>query len=142
MSDAYINTVKSVFAESTLWRELQFEIREVNDEHVQTQMGPTSFSTFRGSYIGPALVAFAEHTAGLLAAYTPDPNINPQSTKASVVCTQMNINFIASAQEGAILGEATWLRRGRRQSLLTTQLHDQTGRLLLHMVSTHVPAIA
>ncbi len=135
----YIEFAENVPALKLLYRQLGFGFLRLDETHAVAEMKSTPFTTNDGFFVGTALMAFTEHSAGLLPGFA---EWDGESVSPATLMTQLNVNILSGSQADHLVSETVWVRRGRRQSVVETRVTDPDGRLVLQATSTHVPTSA
>lgn len=90
-----------------------------------------------GTVHAGALVWFADVVATRAAAN--GEVIGPQGQGFPLAVT-LSAQLLANRREGVLHASATIIRRGRRITVIRTEVRDEAGELLLDFTSTHTPA--
>ncbi|MDF2231021.1 PaaI family thioesterase [Albimonas sp. CAU 1670] len=56
------------------------------------------------------------------------------------VAVTLNAQLLSNRNDGVLMGEATWVKKGRRVSTVRTLVSGPDGKVLLDLTSTHVSA--
>jgi 1,4-dihydroxy-2-naphthoyl-CoA hydrolase len=53
---------------------------------------------------------------------------------------QISVNLLRNTNEGGVISESRFIHRGRSMVVVESKVHDEAGRLLCTVTSTHVPS--
>ena len=68
--------------------------------------------------------------------YSVNPTHAPDGP--ATVTAQVNIHLMRKTAGGTVRAEARWVHKGRRTMVVETRVHDEQGKLLMLMTSTHL----
>ena len=118
--------------------EIEFFIEDRQEDHVTSRMPvtPGMLNPFGVVHAG-AMVWLADVTATVLArgAFESGPN-----GKGFPLAIDLHAALLRNTKSGSLLAEASFVRRGRRVSVVRTRVTAEDGDLLVEMTTTHVPA--
>jgi len=84
-----------------------------------------------------ALVWLADVTASILVLESLPAEVRGQNFPLAI---DLHTSLFGNQKEGDIFAESTFVRRGRRVSVIRTRILGSTDKLLAEVTSTHVPA--
>ena len=84
-----------------------------------------------GVVYATALVFIADLAATGLVAFN--------SSEPPLLAIDLHASFVSNQASGEVRAEARYVRRGRRVSVIRTQITGDDGKLLAEITSTHVP---
>jgi 1,4-dihydroxy-2-naphthoyl-CoA hydrolase len=109
---------------------LGIELSELGPEEVRGRMTwAPERCTMAGMLHGGALMAMAD-TVGAVCAFL---NLPPETTTATI---ESKTNFLRAVREGHVDAVARPLHVGRTLMVVQTELHDDRGRRVAHVVQT------
>ncbi|MBI2849916.1 MAG: PaaI family thioesterase [Chloroflexi bacterium] len=118
--------------------EIEFFIEDRQEDHVTSRMPvtPGMLNPFSVVHAG-AMVWLADVTATVLArgAFEPGPN-----GKGFPLAIDLHAALLRNTKSGNLLAEASFVRRGRRVSVVRTRVTSEDGKPLIEMTTTHIPA--
>jgi 1,4-dihydroxy-2-naphthoyl-CoA hydrolase len=117
---------------------LDFTIQERSDDHVVGVMPvqPGMLNPYGVVHAG-ALLWFADVCATMLALGGADARPGGSGFPLAI---QLSAAFLGNQQDGVLEARATFVKRGRRVSVVRTTVCGASGRLLADVTTTHVPA--
>lgn len=112
--------------------------READAEHCVMEM-PMSGNVRQGTGVfaaGP-LMQLADVGATILYQEAYGAPDKPAPFPLSI---QISVNLLRNTDRGKAISESRFLHRGRTMCVVESKVHDEQGRLLCVVTSTHVPA--
>lgn len=118
--------------------EIEFTILEHGHERVVGEMPiqPGIVNPFGVTHAG-ALLWFADVCATVLAAGTTD--FVPRAGDFPLGIT-LNAHFAANQTQGTLRATSTFVKRGRRLTIVRTTITGDGGKLIADVTTSHVPA--
>jgi 1,4-dihydroxy-2-naphthoyl-CoA hydrolase len=125
-------------SDRTLNGQIEFDITGVSETEAEGEMTVTDgvLNPFGTIHAG-ALVWFADVVATNLVLGGEQPQEGMHNFPVAVT---LNAQLLANRREGLLTATARWVRRGRRISIVRTEVCDAEGKVLLDLTSTHVGA--
>ena len=118
--------------------EIEFSIEDRQEDHVTSRMPvtPGMLNPFGVVHAG-AMIWLADVTATVLAreAFETGPN-----GKGFPLAIDLHAVLLRNTKSGSLQAEASFVRRGRRVSVVRTRVTGENGDLLIEITTTHVPA--
>ena len=118
--------------------ELEFFIEERSEDCVVSRMPivPGALNPF-GTIQAGAMLWMADVTATVLAIGSAQLGEKGQGFPLAI---NVNANLLSNQRGGEILAEARFVKKGKRVTVVRTQVTGDKGRLLAEVTTTHVPA--
>jgi 1,4-dihydroxy-2-naphthoyl-CoA hydrolase len=119
--------------------DIEFFIEERSEDFVVSRM-PTSKGTLNpfGTIHAGAMLWLADVTATVLA--IGDTQIGDKG-QGFPLAINLNANLLGNQRGGVIRAEARFVRKGKRVTVVRTQVTGDDGKLLAEVTTNHVPAI-
>ena len=118
--------------------QIEFTIEEQNEEVVVSQMPVTpGICNPYGTVHAGAMVWFADVTATILAM---GGQASPEDAQNFQLAIDIHTTLMRNQREGVLRAEARFVKKGRRVSVVRTQVTGENGRLLAEVTTTHIPA--
>src|SRR5262245_18575311 len=124
---------------STAYRgEIEFLIEQVSPERATARMPVTAgiLNPFGTVHAG-AILWFADVTATRLA--LGDARLGAEG-QGFPLAIDLHATLIGNVREGELRAEATFVRKGKRVTVVRTKVTDGADRTLLEVTTTHIPA--
>lgn len=117
---------------------IAFDIVEAGAERAVAtmQVTPAMLNPFGTVHAG-AMIWFADVTATICA--IGDTTIGPKG-EGFPLAVDLHTVLAANERDGVLTATATPVRRGRSLIVIRTDVTGESGRLLISMTTTHVPA--
>jgi uncharacterized protein (TIGR00369 family) len=118
--------------------EIEFFIEERKENCVVSRMPITqgALNPFGTIHAG-AMLWLADVTATVLAIGKAELGEKGQGFPLAI---NLNANLLGNQRGGEIRAEARFIRKGRRVTVVRTQVTGENGRLLAEVTTNHVPA--
>ena len=118
--------------------QIEFTIEEQSQDVVISTMPVTpGICNPYGTVHAGAMIWFADVTATLLAM---GGAVSPQDAQNFQLAIDLHTTLMGNQREGVLRAEARFVKKGRRVSVVRTQVTGENGRLLAEVTTTHVPA--
>ena len=120
--------------------QIEFTIEEQNEEVVISHMPitPGNCNPYGTVHAG-AIIWFADVTATVLAM---GGQSSPEDAQNFQLAIDLHTTLMSNQREGVLQAEARFVKKGRRVSVVRTQVTGSNGRLLAEVTTTHIPAKA
>lgn len=117
---------------------LRFSITECDDDVARGRMsiGAEMLNPFGTVHAG-ALVWFADVVATRFALGATAVGTRGEGFPLALT---LNAQLLGNRNSGVLVAEARAVRRGRRVTVVRTEVRDESGKVLLDLTSTHMPA--
>ena len=118
---------------------LEFFIEERKEDRVTSRMPvtPGALNPF-GTIQAGAMIWLADVTATVLAIGGMEIGENGEGFPLAI---NIYTNLLGNQRDGEIRAEARFVRKGKRVSVIRTQVTGTGGRLLAEVTTNHVPAV-
>jgi 1,4-dihydroxy-2-naphthoyl-CoA hydrolase len=117
---------------------IAFDIVEQQPERVVAKMPVTDgIRNPFGTVHAGAILWFADVTATVLALTASE--VKPDGS-GFPLALNLNAQLLGNVRDGELTATATFVRRGRRISVVRTAVTDAAGRLLVDVTTNHMPA--
>jgi 1,4-dihydroxy-2-naphthoyl-CoA hydrolase len=117
---------------------MEFSIEEVTDEYVISKMPITQgILNPYGTVHAGAMLWLADVTATVLALGS---ETIPEDGRGFPLAINLNANLLGNLRQGEIKAEARFVRKGKRVTVVRTEVIGDNGQLLAEVTTTHIPA--
>jgi uncharacterized protein (TIGR00369 family) len=117
---------------------IAFDIVEQQPERVVAKMPVTDgIRNPFGTVHAGAILWFADVTATVLALTASEVKADGSGFPLAL---NLNAQLLGNVRDGELTATATFVRRGRRISVVRTAVTDAAGRLLVDVTTNHMPA--
>ena len=118
--------------------QIEFTIEEQSEEMVISHMPVTpGICNPYGTVHAGAMIWFADVTATVLAM---GGATSVEDARNFQLAIDLHTTLISNQREGVLRAEARFVKKGRRVSVVRTQVTGANGRLLAEVTTTHIPA--
>lgn len=117
---------------------IEFEVLSVNDSAATATM-PVADGIRNpfGTVHAGAILWFADVTATVLAMGKMDA---AEAEPGFPLAINLSAGLIGNVKQGELRATARFVKKGRRVTIIRTEVTDENGRLLVDLTSTHVPS--
>ena len=117
---------------------IDFRIVERQTDRVVARMPVTDgIRNPFGTVHAGAILWFADVSATVLALTVSD--VGPDGTGFPLALS-LNAQLLGNVRDGELIATARFVRKGRRVSVVRTEVTDAAGRLLVDVTTNHMPA--
>jgi uncharacterized protein (TIGR00369 family) len=117
---------------------IEFTIEEQSEDVVISHMPVTpGICNPYGTVHAGAMIWFADVTATVLAM---GGQTSPEAAQNFQLAIDLHSTLMSNQRDGMLRAEARFVKKGRRVSVVRTQVTGENGRLLAEVTTTHIPA--
>jgi len=117
---------------------IEFDIVERGPERVVSRMAVTDgVRNPFGTVHAGAILWFADVTATVLALAATEVKADGSGFPLAL---SLNAQLLGNVRDGLLTATARFVRKGRRVSVVRTEVTDAAGKLLVELTSNHMPA--